>query len=526
MTNTIKKKITKGFLLFLFTFFSVGVQAQWDEYGNLEPDPLAVWLINNFPQGDYTRNEDGTFTVESTMSSEDYGSYINSSSFNGCYCIKNHTDPNAVEEHTIVCQYDLGPLSTQGDFSGTLGGISVTSNAEGGFSIESYEDLWSSSVITTNDSSETTTPPPPSGAGGTPTPEEDCPNPPVCQEGYNLVNCGCEKICTNRTVCDTGSKLVNCECVAVFKWYIDKDDDGFSSSILETFVPLPSPGPQYIAGIPFGPDCDDNNINVNKNNSCGKCLIEPLNGNCKDCDLKIEEMRNAFPNTNYTRLLEIVNAINKYGANYGLDTKEKLQHFLAQAAHESKNVETGKEFEGLDESFNRSWRKLGTKLSRYFNPIDDPAKDPKKANPNDYKRVNEPTSEWVDAEKFANFFYDDNNPLRKNKIGNTEKGDGYKYRGRGIWQLTGKDNYRGFNKHYQANFDDNIDLIKNPDLVSTNIEIAVISALWHYKSRVKIEINETTTVELVTLKLNGGDEGLESRIKQYDKTYANIKNCK
>lgn len=112
------------------------------------------------------------------------------------------------------------------------------------------------------------------------------------------------------------------------------------------------------------------------------------------------------------------------------------------------------------------------------------------------------------------------------KIGNTDLGDGYKYRGRGIWQLTGKWNYTEFNTFYQGKYGTTIDLVQNPDLVATNVEIAVISALWYYKNRVTIKIDENTTVEDVTLKVNGGDKGLSDRQTQYLNVKNNIKNCR
>lgn len=111
-------------------------------------------------------------------------------------------------------------------------------------------------------------------------------------------------------------------------------------------------------------------------------------------------------------------------------------------------------------------------------------------------------------------------------MGNTATGDGYKYRGRGIWQLTGKNNYIEFNNFYQGKYDPTIDLVQNPELVATNIEIAVISALWYYKNRVDIIINENTTVRSVTREVNGGEEGLGDRETQYVNVKNNIKNCR
>ena len=74
---------------------------------------------------------------------------------------------------------------------------------------------------------------------------------------------------------------------------------------------------------------------------------------------------------------------------FGVNTKEKLQHFLAQAGHESSFALAGKdEFEAFEENLNYRWAKLGKKdyWERYFNTIASPTADSTKANPNDYKR--------------------------------------------------------------------------------------------------------------------------------------------
>ena len=119
----------------------------------------------------------------------------------------------------------------------------------------------------------------------------------------------------------------------------------------------------------------------------------------------------------------------------------------------------------------------------------------------------------MDNEDFANFVYDDANRGTGYKLGNTSEGDGYKYRGRGIFQLTGKTNYTNFNTYYQDNINEEIDLLETPDLVASNIEIAVISALWFYENMVldNLTIDSTTTVKKVTKKINAGSNGLVDR---------------
>lgn len=196
-------------------------------------------------------------------------------------------------------------------------------------------------------------------------------------------------------------------------------------------------------------------------------------------------------------------AINKYGKDFGIDTKEKLQHFLAQAGHESAK------FTVFTENLNYRWEKLDLVWGKYFNSLSNPNLDPNKANPNDYKRSS--TSAYVNVEKFANYVYG-------NRMGNNAYGDGYKYRGRGIFQLTGKNNYTAFNNFYRNNYDSSVDIINNPDLLTSNIEMMVISALWFYKNNVlnRIKVNENTSVKSVSVKVNGGTNGLNDRIQIFN----------
>lgn len=110
------------------------------------------------------------------------------------------------------------------------------------------------------------------------------------------------------------------------------------------------------------------------------------------------------------------------------------------------------------------------------------------------------------------------------RMGNNTTGDGYKYRGRGIIQLTGKSNYEEFNAFYQDQYDKNKNLLTTPDLVKTDMKIAIISALWFFKKKVidKITINNTTTVKAVTGKVNGGTNGLPDRKELHNKAKTNI----
>lgn len=100
------------------------------------------------------------------------------------------------------------------------------------------------------------------------------------------------------------------------------------------------------------------------------------------------------------------------------------------------------------------------------------------------------------------------------RMGNDQPGDGFKYRGRGFIQLTGKDNYAA------ASAALGIDLVKNPDLASDPRNAAKI-AIWYWKQRVGA-VGKSGDVTAVTKKINGGTIGLQDREAHYKGYLAQI----
>lgn len=93
-------------------------------------------------------------------------------------------------------------------------------------------------------------------------------------------------------------------------------------------------------------------------------------------------------------------------------------------------------------------------------------------------------------------------------LGNTQPGDGYKYRGRGYIQLTGRANYEQFAKF------SGLDVINNPDLVATP-SVGAEAALWFWKTRVKPNVKDFSDVKSVTRIVNGGLNGLADREQRF-----------
>jgi putative chitinase len=91
-------------------------------------------------------------------------------------------------------------------------------------------------------------------------------------------------------------------------------------------------------------------------------------------------------------------------------------------------------------------------------------------------------------------------------LGNTQRGDGVRYKGRGIFQLTGRANYRDIGKKL------GYDLENNPTLAATP-EISVLTALEYWKSRNLNKWADEDNVERITRLINGGLNGFEDRKK-------------
>ena len=169
---------------------------------------------------------------------------------------------------------------------------------------------------------------------------------------------------------------------------------------------------------------------------------------------------------------------------YGITTKRRVAHFLSQCAHESAN------FKRLEENLNYSAKALRAVFGRYFGA------HPKR-NADEYHR-NPP--------KIANYVYMDE--FRKYKMGNVNPGDGWLFRGRGLKQLTGRDNYTKFGASVGMAAEE------AANYVATK-KGAIESACWFWDANNLNEIADTDDVRRMTKKINGGSIGLEDRQKRY-----------
>ena len=179
-------------------------------------------------------------------------------------------------------------------------------------------------------------------------------------------------------------------------------------------------------------------------------------------------------------LLELPSVIEKFN----ITTPLRLAHFLAQCGHESGG------FKVFNENLNYSAQGLRSIFGKYFTT---------EALAKAYERQ---------PEKIANRVYG-------NRMGNGDEasGDGYKFRGRGFIQLTGKDNYKAF-----ATFIGE-DVVANPDLVATKYPLTSAGFFFDKNKLWSIcDLGFTTeVVTKVTKRVNGGTHGLDDRISKFKK---------
>ena len=109
------------------------------------------------------------------------------------------------------------------------------------------------------------------------------------------------------------------------------------------------------------------------------------------------------------------------------------------------------------------------------------------------------------AEKYANNPEKLANKVYAGRLGNTEEGDGWKYHGRGLIQLTGRDNYKNCGQAI------GMDLINNPDLLAQP-EGAALSAAWFFNKHGLNQLADIGDFVLMSKRINGGDLGLSQRI--------------
>ena len=194
--------------------------------------------------------------------------------------------------------------------------------------------------------------------------------------------------------------------------------------------------------------------------------------------IKLDRLKGHIPDSVLSQIPEV---ITKFNCNTSL----RLAHFLSQCGHESGN------FKAVNENLNYSADGLKKTFAKYF--------------PGDLANSYAKNPEKIASRVYAN----------RMENGDEASKEGWKFRGRGYIQLTGKGNYAKFTKFIGE------DCIANPDLVSTKYPLA--SAAFFFDSNKLWSIcdkgADDATVTAVTKRVNGGTLGLADRIKHFKEFY-------
>jgi putative chitinase len=192
-------------------------------------------------------------------------------------------------------------------------------------------------------------------------------------------------------------------------------------------------------------------------------------------NLKLEKLKGHIPDS-------VIAQIPDTAAKFQINTPLRLAHFLAQCGHESGG------FRATQENLNYSAKGLMGIFKKYF---------PTQTLAEQYQRNPQKIASKVYGGRMGN--------------GPESTGEGFKFRGRGYIQLTGKENYTAFGKSI------NEDMTANPDKVATHYPL--LSAAWFFNKnglhRMADEGSTDAVVTKITKRVNGGTIGLADRIKHF-----------
>ena len=192
-----------------------------------------------------------------------------------------------------------------------------------------------------------------------------------------------------------------------------------------------------------------------------------------------QQLKAILPNNKNISVL--CSSLNLVLPKYQINTKNRIAGFLAQCGHESLD------FTVLKENLNYSAKGLRLTFPKYF-------KDDNIAN--QYARQPQKIANRVYANRMSN--------------GNELSGDGWKYRGRGAIQLTGKENYTLFAKSIGKSIDETISYLETMDG-------AVESACWFWNTRNLNKYCDLDDITTMSKLINGGTKGLEDRVDRYQR---------
>ncbi len=219
----------------------------------------------------------------------------------------------------------------------------------------------------------------------------------------------------------------------------------------------------------------------------------------EDCNTSKDDLMELFPNGNEADLQILADVLNDYGADFGIDTEAELQHFLAQTGHETEGFTTL----NVTESTNYSTPARLTIYSAFTMDSTAAVNNSNLYYAPEYMHDSAGVANIAMCCKYGN--------------GGVASGDGYKYRGRGIVQLTWHDNYLGFQTWYNNEYEPDIDIMNDPDLIATDKNLSILSGLWYFKERVLDKLSENEmTIFNVSILINNPRAKVSNDINGYN----------
>jgi len=194
----------------------------------------------------------------------------------------------------------------------------------------------------------------------------------------------------------------------------------------------------------------------------------------------LDQLKEIFPQAKEENLEKFSDALNEAMNEFEVNSLAREAMFLAQVGHESGM------FSAVSENLNYKAETLSKVFPKYFRDV----------NPEDFAKQPEKIANRVYASRMGN--------------GDEASGDGYRFRGRGLVQLTGKSNYEACGQAL------NKDLVSDSDYLATP-EGAARSAGWFWQQNGCNEVADSGDIERCTKIINGGTIGLEERTAHWEK---------
>lgn len=210
-------------------------------------------------------------------------------------------------------------------------------------------------------------------------------------------------------------------------------------------------------------------------------VVETVSSGAKSL-LTLNAIRKAMPNVPLTQATDYLGPLVEALDEAAINTPARVSAFLAQLGHESAD------FKFMAENLNYSAEALLATFPKYFNAT----------TAAQYARQPERIANRVYASRMGN--------------GPESSGDGWKYRGRGPIQLTGKDNYAAFTTAVGKKY--GVDFVRNPELVAQP-RWGFKAAAWYWTTRNLNALADLGKFDDITYRINGGYKGKDDRYARY-----------